>query len=93
MEFVSQEMRKNSSRDMLERLRNMLSGFTGAELTIDKVEEGPPTGPPVNIEIVGEDFEALGDIAGQVKQRIESILMAFSCSRVCCALLYFIFCY
>jgi CzcA family heavy metal efflux pump len=73
MEFVSHELRKNSSRDMLERLRNMLSGFTGAELTIDKQEEGPPTGPPVNIEIVGEDFETLGEIGAQVKQRIESI--------------------
>jgi multidrug efflux pump subunit AcrB len=73
MEFVSRELREYSSRDMLERLRGMLSGFTGADLTVDKVEEGPPTGPPVNIEIVGEDFETLGDIAAGVKREIESI--------------------
>jgi multidrug efflux pump subunit AcrB len=73
MEFVSRELREYSSRDMLERLRGMLSGFTGADLTVDKVEEGPPTGPPVNIEIVGENFETLGQIAEGVKREIESI--------------------
>ncbi|RKZ05438.1 AcrB/AcrD/AcrF family protein, partial [bacterium] len=73
MEFVNRELRENSSRAMLERLRGMLKGFTGAELTIGKQEEGPPTGPPVNIEIVGKDFETLGTISGMVKDQIASI--------------------
>lgn len=73
MEFVKHEDRAHSSRDLLERLRGMLAGFTGAELTIDKQEEGPPTGAPVNIEIVGEDFERIGEIAAMVKARIEDI--------------------
>ena len=73
MEFVDFEDRQYSSRAMLERLRGMLETFTGAELVIDKQEEGPPTGKPVNIEIVGEDFERLGDLARQVKARIEDI--------------------
>ncbi len=73
MEFVPQEDREYSSRDMLERLRSMLTEFTGAELVIDKQEEGPPTGKPVNIEIVGEDFERLGDLSDRIKARIEDI--------------------
>ena len=73
MEFVSRELRENSSRALLERLRGMLSGFTGAELTIDKQKEGPPTGPPVNIEIAGEDFETLGELAERVKAAIGGI--------------------
>jgi multidrug efflux pump subunit AcrB len=73
MEFVDRELRANSSKDLLERLRGMLAGFTGADLTIDKMEEGPPTGPPVNIEIVGEDFETLGELAERVKAEIGGI--------------------
>ena len=73
MEFLSRELRANSSRDMLERLREMLAGFTGAELKIDKQDEGPPTGPPVNIEIVGEDFETLGALAELVKSEIGGV--------------------
>ena len=73
MEFVPQEDREHSSRAMLERLRGMLQTFTGAELTIDKQEEGPPTGLPVNIEIAGEDFERLGEIAERVKAEIQDI--------------------
>ncbi len=73
MEFVKREERQFSSRIMLERLRQSLATFTGAELTIDKQEDGPPTGKPVNIEISGEDFETLGEIAQEIEARIEDI--------------------
>ena len=37
--------------------------LAGAEVQVDKVTEGPPGGPPVNIEIVGEDPERLRGLA------------------------------
>ena len=73
MEFLDIEDRTRSSRDSVEDLRRRLSGFTGAKLTIDKQEEGPPTGPPVNIEISGDDFDVLGDLAAQIRERIRGI--------------------
>ncbi len=73
MEFIDIEDRLYSSRDAVEDLRGRLSGFTGARLVIDKMEEGPPTGPPVNIEISGDDFNVLGDLAAQVRERIRNI--------------------
>jgi multidrug efflux pump len=30
---------------------------------VKKEDNGPPVGPPVNIEIIGEDFEMLGEIS------------------------------
>ena len=45
------------------------SKIAGAEITVDKPQEGPPTGLPVSIEISGEDFEQLkrlGDRAIQI---------------------------
>ncbi|MBU0741112.1 efflux RND transporter permease subunit [bacterium] len=73
MEFVDIEDRTRPSRGSVEDLRRRLSGFTGARLVIDKQEEGPPTGPPVNIEISGEDFNVLGELAAQVSERIRNV--------------------
>ncbi len=73
MEFVDMEDRSRSSRDALEELRERLAGFTGAQITVDKMEEGPPTGAPVNIEISGDDFDVLGELAEQVTDIIRPI--------------------
>lgn len=73
IEFVDLEDRRLSSRDQLETLRSRLAGFTGAELTVDKQEEGPPTGKPVNIEISGKSFATLGALADRVKDQIRGV--------------------
>ncbi len=73
MEFEVMSKRVHSSRDEIEQLRSRLENFTGARLTVEKVEEGPPTGKPVNIEITGDDFEVLGEIAAQIKDTIRNI--------------------
>ena len=46
--------------------------LAGAEVRVDKVTEGPPSGPPVNIEISGEDpgrLEAFADEAIDLIER------------------------
>jgi multidrug efflux pump len=73
MEFIKKEFRRRSSRVELEDLRQRLRGFTGARVTVEKQEEGPPTGKPVNIEIAGDDYEVLGDLAADVKERIRGL--------------------
>jgi len=73
MEFLDYEDRQLSSRASIEDLRAQLADFTGARLTIDKQEEGPPTGKPVSIDISGDDFLVLGDLASQIRERIRSI--------------------
>jgi CzcA family heavy metal efflux pump len=73
MEFIDLEDRMYSSRRSIEDLRERLGGFTGARLTIDKQEEGPPTGPPVNIEISGPDFNVLGELSARIQERVRNI--------------------
>jgi multidrug efflux pump subunit AcrB len=73
LEFLKHEERKVSSRKGLADLRRRLESFTGAKLTIDKEEEGPPTGKPVTIEISGDEFAMLGEIAEGIKDRIRDI--------------------
>ena len=73
IEFLKQEERDSNTRQSLEDLRAALAGFTGAQLTIDKQEQGPPTGAPVNIEISGDDFTLLGELAGRIRDEIRDI--------------------
>ena len=47
--------------------------MAGAEIKVEKRREGPPTGPPVKIEINGEDIETLGALAEQSKNLIRDV--------------------
>jgi multidrug efflux pump len=73
MEFVDMADRERSTRLWLEDLRAALAGLTGARITVEKMEEGPPTGKPVNIEIAGDDFDELGHIAETVQEKIRGL--------------------
>lgn len=47
--------------------------MVGAEVEVVKQEDGPPTGPPINIELVGDDYELLGRKAQEVSRKIRDI--------------------
>ena len=59
----------NTLADMQARIGNTLAG---AEVRVDKITEGPPSGPPVNIEITGEDPALLEDLADEAIDLIEA---------------------
>ena len=45
--------------------------LAGAEVKVDKITEGPPSGPPINIEISGEDPVLLRELAAEAVATIE----------------------
>ncbi|MBT4484083.1 MAG: efflux RND transporter permease subunit, partial [Candidatus Latescibacteria bacterium] len=47
--------------------------ITGAEVSLDKEDEGPPVGEPVEIQISGDDFLRLGEIAKDIRNTIRDI--------------------
>jgi CzcA family heavy metal efflux pump len=62
-----------SSEIIKEIRRRILAAIKGAEVQVEKEEEGPPTGPPVNIEISGKDLMVLGDLAARTRREAEDI--------------------
>ncbi|UCC48714.1 MAG: efflux RND transporter permease subunit, partial [Gemmatimonadota bacterium] len=65
--FVDYEDRAHDVFETLELMRNTVGdGVAGAEIVVEEPEQGPPTGPPVNIEIVGEDAALLKRLGDQV---------------------------
>jgi multidrug efflux pump len=71
--FVRFEDRRQDSfitlRNMQERLGQ---GVAGAEIAVDKPVNGPPSGPPVSIEIVGTDPVVLKRLADRVLSIVRS---------------------
>ncbi|MEP7147201.1 MAG: efflux RND transporter permease subunit, partial [bacterium] len=73
LSFYDKEDRSQSSFKTIEEIRHAIANITTADVRIQKQSGGPPTGPPVNIEISGDDFEKLGKISEDVKKLIKDI--------------------
>jgi len=73
IQFYDIQDRVEPSTLTLEEIRKRVKDTPGAQITVAAQEEGPPTGAPINIEIVGENFHVLGRIAQQVRGVLEKI--------------------
>ncbi|HTL09136.1 MAG TPA: efflux RND transporter permease subunit, partial [Chitinophagaceae bacterium] len=72
--FVEYEKRDGvSTRPYLDKIRAVMTGIPGSEISVDQESGGPPTDPPVNIEIASEDFDALIKTASNLKNYLDSI--------------------
>ena len=72
--FVEYEKRHGkSSKPYLDKIRGAISGIPGAEISVDQESGGPPTDPPINIEIASEDFENLVKTSVNLKNYLDSI--------------------
>lgn len=58
---------------IIEDVRKSVKGITGAQVRVDQMKMGPPTGPPVNIELSGDDYETLAGLAREVQQAIKNM--------------------
>jgi multidrug efflux pump subunit AcrB len=51
----------------LNQIREAMKGdIAGAEITVEKESSGPPTDPPVNIEISGDNFDEISKVASSL---------------------------
>ena len=74
LDFKEIHERSRPSSEMLVEIRNrLLNTIKGAEVRVEEEEEGPPTGPPVNIEITGKDIRVLGELAHKVRKTIKDM--------------------
>lgn len=60
-----------STSDIMVELSDALKGFVGAKFFVEKEENGPPVGKPINIEVAGDDFATLVMVAEDIKKTID----------------------
>jgi multidrug efflux pump subunit AcrB len=74
LDFKDYEDRSRSSKEIIRELRDRLKPvIRGAEWEIEESKEGPPSGPPINLEIAGPDIRELGALADRVRDRIQDV--------------------
>jgi CzcA family heavy metal efflux pump len=74
LDFKDFHDRSRPSSEIIKDVRRkILKTIHGAEVQVEKEEEGPPTGPPVNIEVSGDDIHVLGALAARVREEIKDI--------------------
>jgi multidrug efflux pump len=72
--FVEYKYRHGQSTSAyMNKMRQALKDVPGAEIVVDKIKMGPPTGKPVNIEIAGEDLAQLAATADNFKRFVDSL--------------------
>ena len=57
----------------LDKIRKVVSDIPGVQITVEQESNGPPTGKPVNIEIIGDDFEELTATSKDIKRYLDSL--------------------
>jgi multidrug efflux pump len=72
--FVEYEKRNGvSTAPYLDSIRNIAKGIAGAEISVAQEASGPPTDPPINIEVASENFENLTNTAKALKNYLDSL--------------------
>jgi multidrug efflux pump len=71
--FVEYEKRNGvDTSELLEMIRAAMAKYPGVAISVDKEQNGPPVGKPINIEVSGEDMEKLIALTDRIRFEIES---------------------
>jgi len=73
IDFVKYQDRQGvNTETVLKDIRNLLQGYPGVRIVVDKPADGPPTGAPINIEVKGDDYDLILDTANRLKSFINN---------------------
>ncbi|MBS1742638.1 MAG: efflux RND transporter permease subunit [Bacteroidetes bacterium] len=71
--FVEYEKRNGkATRPFMDSIRAYMGGIPGASIEVAQEDGGPPTDPPVNIEVIGDDFEELSKVATSLSNYLDT---------------------
>jgi len=60
------------TKPYLDAIRNEMKGIVGAEIAVNQEDNGPPTEPAVNVEVIGDNFESIAKVAYDLKNYIDT---------------------
>ncbi len=62
-----------STREIMKDLRTAVSGYSGVQIIVDQNASGPPTGKPINLEIIGDEIDSLLVLTAKVEEYINNM--------------------
>lgn len=71
--FVEYEFRDGVETSELQRMitEELNHYYSGVTISVEKEQNGPPVGRPINIEVTGKEFDKLIELANQVKAEVD----------------------
>ena len=66
VEFVPYMERQVKGAEATERLKAALKGFRGAEVVLEEIQNGPPSGHDISYKVTGQDYSVIGDISERI---------------------------
>ena len=71
--FVEYELRDGKkTRPFMDSIRKEVKGIAGTSVEVAQEDGGPPTDPPVNVEVSGDNFESLAKVATQLLNYLDT---------------------
>src|SRR6187551_112502 len=60
------------TRPFMDQIREQVKGIPGASIEVAQEAGGPPTDPPVNVEVTGDNFESIASVATQLLNHLDT---------------------
>ncbi|MDY6903230.1 MAG: efflux RND transporter permease subunit [Thermodesulfobacteriota bacterium] len=73
VQFIDLADRNRPTFEDVRQIRQRIKHIPGARINVKEEDMGPPTGAPVNIEISGDNYRVLGEIAREVRETISGL--------------------
>jgi len=71
--FVDFQVRQTDAFVTMERMRQTVgTEIAGADVSVERPQEGPPTGAPISLELIGEDADTLRMLADRIVNLLET---------------------
>ncbi|MBS1756924.1 MAG: efflux RND transporter permease subunit, partial [Bacteroidetes bacterium] len=71
--FVEYAQRNGKhTKPYLDEIRTQMKGIPGASIEVAQEDAGPPTDPPVNIEIAGDNFDEIAKVATNLSNYLDT---------------------
>ncbi|MFZ1305412.1 MAG: efflux RND transporter permease subunit [Ferruginibacter sp.] len=71
--FVEFEKRHGKkTKPYMDEIRKQMVGVPGASIEVAKEDGGPPTDPPVNIEVIGDSYEEIAKVASSLSNYLDT---------------------
>ncbi len=71
--FLSYEERQGKkTAPLMAEIRKVVQGIPGTSVEVAQEDGGPPTDPPVNIEIIGDNFENIAEVSTGLKNFLDT---------------------
>jgi multidrug efflux pump subunit AcrB len=73
IEFVPFGERSGHTTEIVERLRENIGLFPGAEVKVQSEKMGPPTGAAISIEVSGDEFSQLAELSETIMGALKTV--------------------